>query len=394
MSAEGPFQTRTDVPRISYAQNMEDILIDRVFGDRTGAYVDIGANHPYIDSNTYFFYLRGWRGVNVEPSPTCQELFREQRPRDLNLGVAVSDVEGDLPFFEIRQAAGITGLSTLCREVAETHRAAGFEVLETRVPVRTMAGLVKEHGIEPPDVLSIDVESNEAAVIRSVPWETWRPALLVIESTAPRTDEASHLAWEPLLLEHGYVFAAFNGLNRFYLREDLRAKLAEFETPVNFFDNYQRHDLVSLSTKVDGLEACLESERHAHAIERARHEELRQAWEWGRVQAQHLQAVWEQDRDSFAKERLSWTEALAFFERTQAHFREQEAAWHAGRVNWEAESARLQAERADWDVERARHAQELLEAQGALRPYRLIDHFGVVRAGYGLAKRVKQKLVS
>ena len=54
-------QKYADIPRISYAQHMEDILIDRVFHDlrRTGTFMDIGANHPYIDNNSYFFYLRG-----------------------------------------------------------------------------------------------------------------------------------------------------------------------------------------------------------------------------------------------------------------------------------------------------------------------------------------------
>ena len=42
------------VPRVSYAQNMEDILLDRLFGDHVGSFVDVGANNPFIDSNTHF----------------------------------------------------------------------------------------------------------------------------------------------------------------------------------------------------------------------------------------------------------------------------------------------------------------------------------------------------
>jgi FkbM family methyltransferase len=389
-------QKYADIPRISYAQHMEDILIDRVFHDlrRTGTFMDIGANHPYIDNNSYFFYLRGWRCANVEPSPYWQELFRQHRPRDLNLGVAVSDEDGELPFFEVWLGDQLSGLSTLSRDIAESHRASGYKIVETRVPVRTVGSLIKQHGIEPPGVMSIDVESHEAAVIRGVPWETWRPGLLVIESTAPLHSDASHRVWEPTLLARGYLFAAFNGVNRFYLREDLSDRLDGFATPVNFLDNYTKHDLVMMSTKADNLAACLQHERAAWAAERARREDLRQAWEFGRVQASYLQAVWEQDRDSFAKERTSWTEALAYFERTQAHFREQEAAWQAERSAFEAERNRFEAERARWEAERAQRHQELIATLGELRPYRIIDHFGVVQAGYGLAKRVKRRLVS
>ena len=53
---------------ISYAQNFEDVLLNRVFRDRLdGSYIDIGALHPTIDSVTKAFYDRGWSGINIEP---------------------------------------------------------------------------------------------------------------------------------------------------------------------------------------------------------------------------------------------------------------------------------------------------------------------------------------
>src|SRR5262245_11749665 len=83
------------VPRISYAQNQEDILLDRLFKDQPrGTFVDVGANHPVLDNNTYFFYVRGWRGYNLEPIRRLHALFLEQRPEDTNLAVAASDAEG------------------------------------------------------------------------------------------------------------------------------------------------------------------------------------------------------------------------------------------------------------------------------------------------------------
>src|SRR5947209_16011862 len=104
---------------------MEDILLARLFHGRQGTYVDVRANHPTLNNNTYFFYLRGWRGVNIEPVPSARPLFEEVRSGDLNLSVAASDVEGDLPFFEV---PGCTGLSSLSAEVVDQQRARGFEV--------------------------------------------------------------------------------------------------------------------------------------------------------------------------------------------------------------------------------------------------------------------------
>ncbi len=58
------------MPMVSYAQNGEDVVLARVFGDRrAGFYVDVGAGHPVVDSVTKHFYDLGWRGINVEPLP-------------------------------------------------------------------------------------------------------------------------------------------------------------------------------------------------------------------------------------------------------------------------------------------------------------------------------------
>jgi hypothetical protein len=55
----------------------------------SGFYIDVGSQHPDIDSVTRAFYDRGWRGVNIEPVPAYIELLRAARPRDVNLGIAL-----------------------------------------------------------------------------------------------------------------------------------------------------------------------------------------------------------------------------------------------------------------------------------------------------------------
>lgn len=53
---------------VSYAQNFEDVMLWRALGHiENGFYVDIGAQHPTIDSVSKAFYERGWSGINVEP---------------------------------------------------------------------------------------------------------------------------------------------------------------------------------------------------------------------------------------------------------------------------------------------------------------------------------------
>ena len=55
---------------VSYAQNFEDVMLWRVLADATpGFYIDIGAQHPLVDSVSRAFYDQGWRGIHVEPTP-------------------------------------------------------------------------------------------------------------------------------------------------------------------------------------------------------------------------------------------------------------------------------------------------------------------------------------
>jgi FkbM family methyltransferase len=257
-----PHGDRVQLPRVSYAQNQEDILLDRLFGGRPGSFVDVGAHHPVFDSNTFYFYERGWRGTNVEPQPHLHRLLAQHRPGDLNLLLAVSDQGGTLPFYEVPDC---DGLSTLSRALAEEHSRRGLPLREWRVAVRTLAEVIAEHQIAEPDFLSIDVEGHEDRVLRGAPLGNWRPRVIVVESTLPLSAAVSHHAWEPGLLSRGYLFATFNGINRFYLREDLREHLHLFQVPVNALDDFRQAETVFLENRVRELEARLR-EREARGL--------------------------------------------------------------------------------------------------------------------------------
>jgi hypothetical protein len=99
------------VPFLSYAQNCEDVILYRALRHvGPGFYIDVGAADPMSHSVTRAFYERGWRGVNVEPNPWFFARLTGERPRDINIQAAVSDITGVAPFYFV---GGNTGLSTL-----------------------------------------------------------------------------------------------------------------------------------------------------------------------------------------------------------------------------------------------------------------------------------------
>ena len=103
---------------ISYAQNFEDVMLWRALKHISeGFYIDIGAQHPTIDSVSKAFYDVGWHGVHVEPSSVYAELLRKERENDFIIQAAISDHCGMIDFFEVKD----TGLSTGIEQYANQH---------------------------------------------------------------------------------------------------------------------------------------------------------------------------------------------------------------------------------------------------------------------------------
>ena len=48
-------------------------------------YVDVGANSPIINSNTMLFYLKGYRGINIDAQEEIIEDLNTFRSRDKNI---------------------------------------------------------------------------------------------------------------------------------------------------------------------------------------------------------------------------------------------------------------------------------------------------------------------
>jgi FkbM family methyltransferase len=260
---------------ISYAQNYEDVMLARAFKGRTdGFYVDVGAMDPTEGSVTKFFYDLGWHGVNVEPDSRFHQRLITERPRDINLNVALGETQSELPFYELEAQ----GISTFDVEHRDYFIERGVTYRVRKQPVTTLAAICETHVRTDIDFLMIDAEGWEGPIVRGGDWKKFRPIVLVLEATKPYSHTPVWDSWEPEVLAAGYCMVYYDGLNRFYVRDESLKDIQEaFAFPPNVLDGFSQLVTIQARQERDRFEQQLASERNELAgaereIERLRGE--------------------------------------------------------------------------------------------------------------------------
>jgi len=246
---------------VSHAANAEDVVLHRALctGGVVGRYVDVGASSPYLGSVTRHFYEAGWKGIDVEPLAEEAAELRRARPRDVVIEAALGSAAGEVTLYVVGDERG---LSSTDAEVGAGYVRAGRPVRERKVRQVTLAEVLDEHCDGEITFLKVDVEGAEPEVLSGNDWSRWRPRVVVVEATDPWSYQQTHARWEPQLLAAGYLFASFDGINRFYARSeepDLLTRLA----PASVLDNFVSENLNRVEGYVRHLEAELKA-RSAH----------------------------------------------------------------------------------------------------------------------------------
>jgi FkbM family methyltransferase len=168
--------------RISFSQFGEDLLLEHLLPPK-GFYVDVGAYHPVTYSNTWLFSRNGWKGIVVEPNPGMAKLHRKRRPRDIIVGSAIGAESGEALYESVPEANNN-------RVLAEGETPGGGKV--SKVRMTTLARLFRDHLLPGQDVdlLCIDCEGMDLAVLQGNDWERVRPRVVCVEAKDPGEEGA------------------------------------------------------------------------------------------------------------------------------------------------------------------------------------------------------------
>ena len=211
--------------RPSYAQFGEDVLILSALGDEegnvpAGIYVDVGAHHPTMLSNTHLLYRRGWCGVNIDLDDENIELFDLMRPRDVNVRAAISDKPGTV---EVYKFGAISVFNTLSREQAEIERRRrGIDYVTEAVACETLTqvlGRTRSTG-RVVDLLTVDVEGHDLNVLASLDFDLHRPRVVCVEHHEHRIEEVLRSRIYDFLVGRGYDLYAWAQPSLIFRRRD------------------------------------------------------------------------------------------------------------------------------------------------------------------------------
>jgi len=214
--------------KLSYSHEGEDMVLARIFYNQNkGFYVDVGAHHPQRYSNTYYFYLLGWKGINIDAMPGSMKIFNQMRPNDINLEVPLSDSKQNLTYY-IFNHSNLNGFSKELAIERDGWKVGDWEVkLISEIELRTSTlSEVLEQYVPPEqdiDFLNIDVEGLDYEVLRSSDWKKYRPKIVLVEDLEMVTLDQSYTAKIPAFMyEQGYQLYGKSGYTLIFKREDFR----------------------------------------------------------------------------------------------------------------------------------------------------------------------------
>tara|TARA_B110000971_G_C19938882_1_gene467763 strand:+ start:451 stop:1167 length:717 start_codon:yes stop_codon:yes gene_type:complete len=162
-----------------YSYGGIDSVVNNIFkNQKNGFYVDVGAQHPIKNNNTYLLHKKGWEGVNIDLDQKNINLFNVSRKKDCNICAAISSLEKDANLYYYHEGSPI---NTLSREIADRQKAI---IKETRaIRTKTLTSILENSKFKNKEIdfLSIDVEGVELEVLQGLNLNIYKPKIIVVE---------------------------------------------------------------------------------------------------------------------------------------------------------------------------------------------------------------------
>ncbi len=208
-----------------FGQWAEDVLVRKLFpkNKTNGTYLDLGSYHPFTHSNTAYFWMKGWRGFNVDANPNTIKLFNKTRPNDCNIWSAiVPKVDYDNGMHEILlllpndadYTNGVAATGTVSNEVGMQR---GFNNT-TIVPAKSISQIISEYKIGVVDYINLDIEGYDEVILNEIDFLTLQPTVVSVEDYSNSLPELSSSGITKLMGSNKYELVARAGPTSIFLK--------------------------------------------------------------------------------------------------------------------------------------------------------------------------------
>jgi FkbM family methyltransferase len=207
----------------TYSQAGEDLIIEALFGGIVAKvppspsiyYLDIGANHPIHTSNTYLFYKKhNSQGVLFDADPELIGPLKRVRPRDTVVHAAVSARHTPTVTLNVCNAKELSSLTP--EHVTSFANMGAAVVKQIEVPNLHIADLLAQYGQQPIQYMSVDIESEDLAVLRAIDFNRYRPWIISCEPST-QVNRQTPQEMYAVMAQAGYMLVARTFVNMIFL---------------------------------------------------------------------------------------------------------------------------------------------------------------------------------
>ena len=194
----------------------EQELVRLFFENRPdGFYVDVGANEPIIQSQTYHLEQLGWKGLLVEPIPGYCELLERSRSGTV-IQCACSSPENEGKELQLSLAEGHSTLND--KPIARVESVNHDHIFDT---CKTLDSILEENHVKQNfEFISIDIEGHEMEMFKGFSLRHWKPQLVLLEDHVLNHEKHRHMT------QNGYSLIMRTGLNSWYVPAERNFKLS------------------------------------------------------------------------------------------------------------------------------------------------------------------------
>ena len=207
-------------PKLSYSFEGSDLIVASLLRNiHKGLYIDVGANHPEVQSNTNYFYQQGWNGLAIDANEEFAKLWSQIRPRDIFTTELVSNVRQEVEF-AIYPDNTISSMDKLAIE-RYSSRYSKAEIIKTVKTTTTLFDLKNRYFRENEvHLLSVDIEGEDLNCLLGAKLADWKPGVIVIETKNLSLYDAFSNDIVNYLTEVGYRLIAKTPLDAFFIYPD------------------------------------------------------------------------------------------------------------------------------------------------------------------------------